>query len=125
MDYAGKDEIVMYILIRTDLAMPKGKMVAQGGHAVHLVLRDVKDDLEAESWVYEWETNSYPKIVLKMDGHDWFSWLSAALNHAGITHSVVVDEGRTVVEPGTVTAVALQPMPKSRAAAYVGKMKLL
>lgn len=121
------DEIVMYILMRTDLSMQKGKMVAQGGHAVHLAIRAVEKSgsAAAAEWMRTWEAGSYPKIALKLEGHEWFSWLATALSDAGVIHAVVVDEGRTVVEPGTVTAVALQPMPKSRAKEYVGKMKLL
>ena len=121
------DEITMYILVRTDLSMQKGKMVAQGGHAVHLALRAVEKSgsVAAAEWMQIWERGSYPKIALKLEGHDWFSWMATALSDAGVIHAVVVDEGRTVVEPGTVTAVGLQPMPKARAEEYVGKMKLL
>lgn len=122
---ATDDEIVMYLLIRADLSMPKGKIAAQAGHAVQLVIRAVErtDSDQAKQWLREWEAGSYAKIPLRLDGHDWFAWMKNAMH--GIVYVEVVDEGRTSVEPGTMTAVGLQPMPRSRAREIIGKMKLL
>lgn len=119
------DEIVMYLLIRADLNMPKGKIAAQAGHAVQLVIRNVEcaGDPQSMDWLRQWEAGSYAKIALRLNGHDWFAWMKNAMHD--IIYATVVDEGRTAVEPGTMTAVGLQPMPRSRVQEIVGKMKLL
>lgn len=39
----GSDEIVMYILVRGDLGMSKGKIAAQAGHAVQRAIRAVEN----------------------------------------------------------------------------------
>jgi len=62
------DEVVMYIIVNSDLKMGKGKIAAQVGHIVmHIMEALVKVDISTN--IYEryclWRGNSYPKIILK------------------------------------------------------------
>jgi len=120
------DEIVQYIvLLRSDLKLPKGKAIAQGGHAVQLAIRVVErsSDPRALGWLAAWESGSYTKIALKADVEE-IRVLTERLDAGGVLYARVVDEGRTVVEPGTLTAVGLQPMPRSRASTFVASLGL-
>lgn len=114
------DEVVMYIVVRSSLNMPKGKMAAQVGHGVQLVMRaiEAQGTPQDKLWMEEWELHSYTKIVLKADDE-------AFLKARGAFGRYVTDEGRTAVEPGTLTVYAMAPMPKSLASPYVEGLKLL
>lgn len=121
------DEVVMYIVIRGDLGMPKGKIAAQAGHAVQLAIRAVErsDDPEAIRHLQEWEGGSYVKIALRADGEEALRALAGQLTDAGITCPLVTDEGRTAIPAGTLTALATQPLPRSRVAPLVAGLRLL
>jgi PTH2 family peptidyl-tRNA hydrolase len=123
---ADDDEIVMYILVRTDLGMPKGKLVAQGGHAIHLAIRDAERCGGPPYYNLDsWERGSYAKIALRLDDEAHLDRICAALDGAEIGYVRVVDEGRTAVAAGTTTAVGLHPVPRSLAQSVVGSLKLL
>jgi peptidyl-tRNA hydrolase len=103
------------------------KVASQAGHAVQLAIRAVErsGDERALRHLYAWEARSYTKIALKVAGPEDLDALCRRLGEAGVLHARVVDEGRTVIEPGTVTAVGLQPLPRSEAAAFVANLRLL
>ncbi len=115
-----EDEVVMYLIVRSSLGMPKGKLAAQVGHGVQLVIRAIEaaGTPRDKIWLEEWERSSYTKIVLKADDQAFFK-------SRGALGRYVTDEGRTVVEANTETVYALQPMPKVLAAPYVEGLKLL
>lgn len=120
------DEIVQYILVRGDLGMPKGKLAAQVGHAVQLAIRTVEKsgDQQSREWMRAWEAGSYAKIVLRVDELQ-LDRLRNEMVRTDVLHAHVVDEGRTVLEPGTTTAVALAPMPRAAAPRWLSELKLL
>jgi peptidyl-tRNA hydrolase, PTH2 family len=119
-DDMSDDEIVMYLIVRSSLGMPKGKIAAQVGHGVQLIIRaiEAQGGPRDKLWLEEWELQSYTKLVLKADDEEFFKPRSAFGRY-------VVDEGRTAVEAGSRTVYAMAPMPKSRAAPYVEGLKLL
>jgi len=121
------DEVVQYLVFRADLALPKGKLAAQAGHAVQLALRTVErvGDPRSREWLEQWEAGSFVKVAVKVGGADELGLLCAQLDQAGVLYSHVVDEGRSVVAPGTLTAVGVQPLPRSIASAFFGALKLL
>lgn len=123
------DEVVMYLIFRADLNLPKGKVAAQAGHAVQLTLMEVDNRAEMGSrdrdFLREWEDGSYTKIALKVADEAELNALCAALDKGDVLYARVVDEGRTVVQTGTTTALGIQPLPKSQVKPYVEKLKLL
>lgn len=107
------------ILIRQDLKLPKGKAVSQGSHAaVEAVWRSKKADIEA------WRSEGMAKIVLKVDDEKALFVYVQLAKDAGLATAVITDAGRTVVEPGTITAAAIGPAPEEKIDAIVGKLKL-
>ena len=115
------DEVTLYVIVRNDLKLTKGKLVAQTGHAVHLALRTPDNNTYREAW----ENGSYAKIALKVDREEALDQLAKALTEAGIPHAVVTDEGRTEIPPNTKTALGIAPRPRSHLQPFVGQLKLL
>ena len=116
------DEVTMYVVVRNDLKLTKGKLVAQTGHAVHLALRT--EDPHPSHRTH-WENGSYAKIALKVESEEALDQLAKALREAGIPHAVVTDEGRTEIPPNTKTALGIAPRPRSHLQPFVGHLKLL
>jgi peptidyl-tRNA hydrolase, PTH2 family len=127
------DEVVMYLVFRADLNLPKGKLAAQAGHAVQLTIRDVEligndlawDGRSGLDYLGDWEDGSYTKIALKVADEAELEALCDALDKDDFVYAQVVDEGRTVVKAGTITALGIQPLPKSLIKPYVEKLRLL
>ena len=119
------DEIVMYIILRTDLHMSPGKAGAQIGHAVHLAIREAeRARIGGESgWLDTWERGSYPKIILAARSENELIGIFQELEKDDISAVFVVDEGRTEIKPGK-TAIGVVPNPKSRASKILGGLPL-
>lgn len=119
------------ILMRTDLKMGPGKMVAQGGHASLSALLSYPksfgcwDDndpslLNVEFWaspedkvggpVQAWLTGSFVKVCLGVGSEEELEELLAKARNAGLLSSRIVDEGRTVFNgTPTLTCGAIGP----------------
>jgi peptidyl-tRNA hydrolase, PTH2 family len=117
------------IVIRKDLGMRKGKMVAQGGHAATawLVdpLREGKRPLlsKAES---EWINGSTTKVCVGVDSEDELLAVHQAAQTAGVRSTLVTDAGLT--EFGgvpTITCLAIGPDWNENVDAITGTLKLL
>lgn len=92
------------ILIRHDLKLPKGKMAAQAAHASVEALFKADHGIVAK-----WRGTGMMKAVLKAkDDHELLQLYDAA-QRAGLPSSLITDAGRTVVEPGTMTACGIGP----------------
>ena len=127
MNDTNNTEVTMYLLVRTDLRMSKGKMCAQAGHATHLVIRAVElsPDEESKNYLKTWEEHSYPKIALNIPDEDTLMSVCKSLSEQGVIFTPVVDEGRTEITPNTVTAVGVQPLPRSLTKEILGHLRLL
>ena len=92
------------ILIRHDLKLPKGKIAVQSAHAA--VEAALKSDREK---VKKWRSGGSKKVALRVENkEELYKYIQQAKDF-GITTSVITDAGRTVIEPGTVTAGAIGP----------------
>ena len=91
-------EQAVYIAIRRDLKMRRGKEVAQGVHAVATL-----------GYV-----EGAPLIVLQVPSGIELSALATEASQAGVPYAATRDAGRTEVAPGTMTAIAIGPVEKGR-----------
>ena len=111
------------IVIRTDLNMGKGKMVAQGSHAS---LGAYKKTLKADpDVVRQWELIGQEKVVLKVTDGDELVTLFQRAKDAGIPAELIRDAGHTQIEPGTITCFAAGPWKEDELDKLFGKLKLL
>lgn len=108
------------LVLRTDLGMGKGKLVAQGAHvAVRACL--LAPEAARETWMRDGEA----KVVLKVAGEEDLLRVYAQAVAAGLPCAIVRDAGRTQIPAGTLTAVGIGPAEGDRIDAVVGGLKLL
>lgn len=89
-------EEAVYVAIRRDLKMRRGKEIAQGVHAV------------AKLGYVE----GAPLIVVQVADGVAMSALATEAASAGVAYAVTRDAGRTEVPSGTMTAIAIGPVAK-------------
>lgn len=108
------------IVIRKDLNMRKGKMVAQGSHASlgAYLLTDIHDR-------NKWIVNGQTKICVSVDSEEQLLTIYALAQKTDIPNVLIKDAGHTELEPGTMTAVGLGPADADEIDKITGKLKLL
>ena len=109
----SEDEIIMYIVARSDLAMSHGKFGAQCGHGVQLAIRKAESLEDRIPDLKEWEGKDYVKITLRVKSQDALVRLGEQLTEAGVPNCIVKDNGRTEIAAGSLTVLATVPMRKS------------
>ncbi len=107
------------ILVRDDLKLPKGKLAAQCAHAA--VDAALKSDKER---VKEWRNQGMAKIVLKVADLKELYFYNDQAKASGFVTAVIEDAGKTVVEPGTVTCMAIGPDKEEKIDKLTGKLKM-
>jgi peptidyl-tRNA hydrolase, PTH2 family len=108
------------IIIRTDLGMPKGKMIAQGAHAsMQFMVNDLKWWIKTP--LLTWSNEGMAKIVLGTDSLDVLDEIHSKALNAGMLAYFVVDSGKTTVPPGSVTALAIGPADNEELDKITGK----
>ena len=112
-------EFKQAILVRDDLKLPKGKACSQVAHAaVEAVLRSEKDVVK------NWKSRGMPKIVLKVKDLKELMLFNQKAKDIGLVTAVITDAGRTTVEPGTTTCVAIGPDSEEKVDKIVKDLKL-
>jgi PTH2 family peptidyl-tRNA hydrolase len=121
------------IVIRKDLNMRKGKMVAQGAHASMKVFFDRivarRDDeflIEVTGEMKEWVDGIFTKVCVSVDSEDELLLLNTLAQTAGLPCALIQDAGLT--EFGgvpTFTALAIGPADASKINEITGNLKLL
>lgn len=109
------------IVMRTDLGMSTGKMVAQGAHAssstlLLMPLYPVK---------VEWVEDGMKKVVLQAGTQAAIIALRNKATEAKIPFYIVKDAGLTEVEAGTITCIAIGPADDAEIDKITGALKLL
>ena len=92
------------LCVRTDLKMGKGKMCAQCGHGA-VAAYTLADPDSRDAWFACGE----PKIVLKLVDAEHHQRVLTAAQVAGLPCYTVLDAGRTQVEYGAATVLAIGP----------------
>lgn len=110
------------ILMRTDLGMRKGKMIAQGAHAsMKAVVLHYEDPR-----IVEWLSGSFTKVVVKVDSEEQINNICLAAIEAGLIAESIVDEGRTTFHGvPTLTCAAIGPDTDENLRNITGDLKLL
>ncbi len=107
------------IVLRKDLKISKGKMIAQGSHA------SLSSFLEADKKIREaWLKEGSKKIVLSVRSLDELISLYKKAIKNGLPCYLVKDAGLTQVKKGTVTCLAVGPEREEKIDKVTGKLKL-
>lgn len=108
------------ILVRQDLKLPKGKLAAQVSHAsVASLLKSNKKIVKA------WESEGMKKVVLKVKDLDELMGYKKKAEDNKLVVSLISDQGRTVLEPGTITCLGIGPDEEQKIDKVSGKLKML
>lgn len=116
-------ELKQAIILRSDLGMGKGKLVAQGSHASLLAYEDAQRDDEKAA--RDWDDTGCKKIVLKVGSEKELVELFAKAKKAKLPCALIMDAGHTQLEPGTKTAVGIGPAEEGALDRITGHLKLL
>jgi len=123
------------IILRKDLNMRKGKMVAQGAHASMAVLLNAGEVSDRDdSWfeismnddMKQWLTTSFAKICVSVNSEEELHNLYRQATKAGLPASIIKDAGFTEFNGvPTYTAVAIGPAKAVEIDLITGDLKLL
>lgn len=116
-----KYEYVMYLIVRTDLKMGKGKIGAQCGHAVqYLTIRNLH-----KPFFKQYLNGSHPKIILKVPSLEEMNTISNYCYRNRIPYYEVIDSGKTQIPPKTKTVLGVAPLRRSEVPDIIKNLKLL
>lgn len=118
---ASFERTKLVIVVREDLGLSPGKLAAQSCHAA---LGAYREGLNDPHTLAVWEEQGEPTIVLSCPSLGDLEQLQTNAEMAGLPVSRVKDAGRTEVEPGTVTVIAIGPAPVSRIDPVTGCLPL-
>lgn len=110
------------IIIRKDLNMRKGKMIAQGAHAS---MKATLDNLQHPN-VLKWLSGNFTKIAVGVDSYSELMEVVSKAQDANLITSVIEDSGLTEFHNvPTVTAAAVGPATEDELKNITGDLKLL
>ncbi len=118
-----KAEIKQVIVLRSDLDMSKGKLVAQGAHAS--LMSYFKTEKQDKTIAEEWLETGEKKIVLKVNDEESLIKLFKAFEFKKIPCALVTDAGLTEIPPGSKTALGIGPWKSNEIDFITDKLKLL
>ena len=107
------------IIVRSDLKLGKGKMIAQALHAAIGSLESSKDAV-----VKRWEAGGAKKIALKSDLKK-LKLVESQLKKEKIPYFLVKDAGLTQIKAGTITALGIGPIEEEKIDKITRSLRLL
>jgi PTH2 family peptidyl-tRNA hydrolase len=135
---AEDSDIRQIIVMRKDLGMRKGKMIAQGAHASLKVLLDRKSKqgwygpgeggaltLELTEPMKQWVEGIFTKICLQVSSEEELLQVYEAAKASLLPVALIQDAGLTEFMVPTYTCCAIGPAPKSDIDPITGHLKLL
>ena len=115
------EELVLYLIVRIDLKMGRGKIAAQCGHATQdLLLR-----CRSREALRDYICGASPKIVLKVNNEEEMDTIRKECRDLGLLTHQVIDVGRTQVPAGSKTVLGVGPVRKSIVPQSIKNLKLL
>ena len=117
------NELKQVILLRMDLGMGKGKMVAQGSHASLDAYLDALSKTPAVA--HKWHEGGMRKVALKVESEKELVQMFMAAKDYELPCALIIDAGHTQLEPNTQTAVGIGPAKAELLDRFTGQLKLL
>ena len=121
------------IVMRKDLNMRKGKMIAQGAHASLKVLTDRRSHVDDDTFAIEltpaikaWLTGRFTKVCVSVDSEEALDAVVARAKASNIPVALIVDAGKTEFHGvPTKTCCAVGPAWTDEVDAITGELPLL
>ncbi len=121
------------IVMRKDLNMRKGKMIAQGAHASMRVLLDAGRAIDAATYqitmtepMAQWMTGRFAKVCVGVTSEAELDDVMTKARAAGLPCAIIVDAGKTEFHGvPTKTCCAIGPAYADEIDAVTGQLTLL
>lgn len=113
-------ELRMWLVMRTDINMPVGKMLAQAGHGFVSALGKADAEL-AKAYL----SDSQTKIAVQVASEAALIRVAKEAETSGIPHALIQDAGRTVFSEPTFTCCAFGPCRTDDLSSYLRRLRLL
>lgn len=119
------------IVMRNDLNMRKGKMIAQGCHAsMSFLSRRVFQKHDGDPYFsnaeVEWFESSYAKVCVRVNSEDELMEIHNKAKEAGLEVHLITDSGKTEFHGvPTLTCLAIGPDYSSKIDQITGQLQLL
>jgi len=112
------------IVLRKDLGMRKGKMIAQGAHASMKVILDQPKPYPGP--MQQWLDGTFTKVVVSVQSEEELLAVYQQAQNQGIPCALIQDIGKTEFSGvPTYTAVAVGPDYPEKIDPITGELKLL
>jgi len=111
------------IVVRKDLKVSIGKLIAQCCHA-SLEASEAAKKRNLKKWK-KWVDEGAKKIVVEVENLNKLLELEEKAKKMNIPNALIVDRGLTEVEPGTITTLAIGPWDEKEVNKLTGSLKLL
>ncbi len=115
-----RPDLRIYCLIRQDIEMPIGKMLAQSAHGFMGALLKA-DKATVETYL----AGSFTKIAIKAKNLAALQRAKTECDALGIPTALITDAGRTVFTEPTVTCLGVGPVLRENLPKFVQKMNLI
>lgn len=111
----------MCILVRDDLKMSKGKVLAQVSHS----MVDATFKAYTGSQIFfKWRSDGEKIVILKVPNEKTLMYIMDIAGRKGINCGYTVDAGLTEVLPGTITVGYVGPDYEDKIGKLTGQLKL-
>jgi peptidyl-tRNA hydrolase, PTH2 family len=115
-------DLKQIIVMRKDLGMRAGKMVAQGAHASLAAALANLDDPRVEQWL----DGLFAKVCVRVESEDELLAVRDAAQASGLLVAVITDAGRTEFHGvPTITCIAVGPDTAEQLQPITGHLRLL
>ena len=121
------DTVKQVIVMRNDLGMRKGKMIAQGSHAsISFLTRKIQSGRKMTDVEQQWVNDRFTKICVRVDSEQELIDIHNKALANGVESHLITDAGLTEFNGvPTKTCLALGPDYASKIDAITGHLKLL
>lgn len=113
----------MVIVIRTDLDMSLGKIVAQACHAA-VACSESSKRVQTKHW-RKWRDEGAKKVALEAESFDELEELAVRAEQLDLNYQLIQDAGHTEVPSGTTTCIGIGPNQSQLIDKVTGNLPLL
>ena len=116
-------DMKMVFVVNAELKMGKGKIASQVAHAAFAACEESMLNERKETKI--WKSQGCPKIVLKGEDKNRLKSIFELAKFAGLPVVKIHDAGRTQIDPGSLTVVAIGPASQLEINKITANLKLL
>jgi len=119
----GSFEYKMVIVMRTDLGMSVGKMIAQACHAA-VACNEQAKKTHSRQWA-RWRDEGAKKVAVEAESLEELRGLARRAEELDIVSVLIQDAGHTEVAPGTTTCLGVGPDQSQKVDRVTGSLPLI